>query len=333
MMAVPGSATHQPTKASPRRPLSCGFTLVELLVVIAIIAVLIALLLPALAAAKSVAEATACEANLKEIGTGVQEYAQEYGDAILPGSYTDGNTAAGTDWWPAIMIEAGIAPSPGNNLAVGETQDTMFVDPGLSVTAFSQVDGNGNIIRGTSGPNDWNGDVTLRMQTHISPKQMTVDCSYGINSGYYFLNPNFSGSKAFSSYYNATPTFALVDQSATSGLVTAGFNMSKIASPSQLAFIYDGMWMTPYNYSSSGGIGAAALSNVYVYGRHNRPSDANITAQVGDVNICMLDGSVQQVPDGKLPTSLNTGFGGMIGGPPAPGWGMFPTFNAQEVEN
>lgn len=54
-----------------------AFTLIELLVVTAIISLLIAILLPSLALARSQARRTVCTSNLRNIGLGVQLYAQE----------------------------------------------------------------------------------------------------------------------------------------------------------------------------------------------------------------------------------------------------------------
>jgi len=54
-----------------------GFTLVELLVVLAVIGVLAALLLPALGRAKESGKATACLSNLRQCGIALQLYIQD----------------------------------------------------------------------------------------------------------------------------------------------------------------------------------------------------------------------------------------------------------------
>lgn len=61
----------------PRR----GFTLIELLVVIAIIAILAALLFPVFARAREAARASTCRSNLKQIGTAVLMYTQDYDES------------------------------------------------------------------------------------------------------------------------------------------------------------------------------------------------------------------------------------------------------------
>jgi prepilin-type N-terminal cleavage/methylation domain-containing protein/prepilin-type processing-associated H-X9-DG protein len=60
-----------------------GFTLIELLVVIAIIAILAAILFPVFAKAREKARQSSCLSNVKQLGLGCLQYAQDY-DEVLP---------------------------------------------------------------------------------------------------------------------------------------------------------------------------------------------------------------------------------------------------------
>ncbi len=84
-------ATLPKALGSLRRRHVCGFTLIEILVVISIIALLIALLLPALAEARKDGESVVCAANLHSIGQALQEYADEWHGAIAGSPATSGS--------------------------------------------------------------------------------------------------------------------------------------------------------------------------------------------------------------------------------------------------
>ena len=71
---------------------SKGFTIVELLVVIAVIGILAAILFPVFARARENARRASCQSNLKQIGLGLAQYTQDY-DETLP---TMSATAQGT---------------------------------------------------------------------------------------------------------------------------------------------------------------------------------------------------------------------------------------------
>jgi prepilin-type N-terminal cleavage/methylation domain-containing protein/prepilin-type processing-associated H-X9-DG protein len=96
---------------------NCGFSLVELLVVIAIIAILVALLLPALAAAREAARGTQCKSNMRQFYVGFSTFA----DKDPNGRFSTGAYDSSRDGcidsigWVADMVNSGVC-KPGELL-------------------------------------------------------------------------------------------------------------------------------------------------------------------------------------------------------------------------
>src|SRR6058998_2955179 len=76
-----------------------GFTLIELLVVIAIIAILAAILFPVFAQAREKARAATCLSNVKQIGTAIAMYVQDYDERYLPPWLYSAQQPEGGGWY------------------------------------------------------------------------------------------------------------------------------------------------------------------------------------------------------------------------------------------
>lgn len=82
-----------------------GFTLIELMIVIAIIAILAAILIPNFIRARAQSQLAACESNLKNIATSLEMYSTDYN-----GNYPYGSTTADTVLTPNYMRTLPVCP-------------------------------------------------------------------------------------------------------------------------------------------------------------------------------------------------------------------------------
>jgi prepilin-type N-terminal cleavage/methylation domain-containing protein/prepilin-type processing-associated H-X9-DG protein len=85
-----------------------AFTLIELLVVIAIIAILAAILFPVFAQAREAARKATCQSNLKQIGSAIMMYVQDYDECYPPTNDTGGTgsfwlTPSGGRSWAGVI--------------------------------------------------------------------------------------------------------------------------------------------------------------------------------------------------------------------------------------
>ena len=185
----------------------CGFTLIELLVVIAIIAILAAILFPVFARARENARRASCQSNLKQIGLGIMQYAQDYDEKLprrIAGADADGLGAdiGALSWRRAIfpyVKSTQLFACPSNtdnaNFADDSTNGNMTAiglnpaaDPRFPRSyAINGADGFGNVGGGTS-PGKRGTGVSLASIDSVSQTLLVVEA---IGVGWSEITPNY----------------------------------------------------------------------------------------------------------------------------------------------
>jgi len=148
-----------------KRGRKIGFTLIELLVVIAIIAILAAILFPVFAQARDKARSSACLSNLKQIGTSLHLYLQDY-DETYPLNQFD---AHGGDCKPlGYTWKEAVQPYTRN----GE----VWVCPSAKHAAINTCCWGSKTIKTSYG---YNGSIFNTFALHRSDDRVVVDAPRG----------------------------------------------------------------------------------------------------------------------------------------------------------
>ena len=155
-----------------------GFTLVEILVVIAIIGILVSLLLPAVQAAREAARRISCVNNLKQLGLAMQNYADV--NKVFPPSFCWNGVAGdvGGNW----SAQARVLPF------LEEVNLAEAIDFKLHYTAVMVESGSGTIpisafrVASYLCPSEWLDEMRLKNGNPIH-----YPLNYGVNLGVWFV--------------------------------------------------------------------------------------------------------------------------------------------------
>jgi prepilin-type N-terminal cleavage/methylation domain-containing protein len=135
-----------------------AFTLIELLVVIAVIAILAAILFPVFAQARERARQGTCLSNLKQIGTGVIMYLQDWDETYPPNR---------------------LALLPGSSPCVGGREQRVITWKTVTLPYVKNID----VYRCPSNPHNREGDGTQNAE----PAYPTFPISYAYNGSIFLM--------------------------------------------------------------------------------------------------------------------------------------------------
>jgi prepilin-type N-terminal cleavage/methylation domain-containing protein len=192
-----------------------GFSLVELLVVIAVIAILAALLFPVLSAAQSRARRTTCLNNLRQISFGIRMYADDSADAFPPATnQTPAAFTAYTQLMKSYVPMTGTEPARARLFACPADTFYYLYKDYYPQSAYKQsryyyssyAFNGGNFSRGNPPVAKWPGIAGRKLSSIRGPAKTILDLEFAALLPYSWHEP-----RGASHFNNAQDMVGFVD--------------------------------------------------------------------------------------------------------------------------
>jgi prepilin-type N-terminal cleavage/methylation domain-containing protein len=290
-----------------------GFTLVELLVVVAIIGVLVALLLPAMQSAREAARRSACANNLKQLATACKSHVTLLSHYPTGGwdSSTTGSPDLGSDWrqqggWCYTLLPFMDQTNLYNN-TVAAVRNTIPVPMFACPTRRGSSIGPGGVVM-----TDYAGNRGTWASLPSSPTATSTDrdTTFGLPSGAGSLPLDATNVVAAANLLNTVQAMFATGSAATGGIIFVGSALppARIRDGASNTYLFAEKYVPQAAYvSGTTGYSVAAYagdSPDTLRGGHRLPeSDATVWADtrkgafggphVGVFNAAFCDGSMR----------------------------------------